>query len=927
MNAAIKLYLPYSVNSSMTQSNYSHKSQPKLLYPDRQINFSNTGSRNNLVLLAVVIGLILSLVLFTTMRNWEQQQLELKLKLTANEYNKAFKHELLEHGHDLETIKYFFQNSNNVSIQEFKNFTREFLKKDDTLAIEWVPRVSLDQRQQHERLLQSQLKHPYMITEKNSEQKLVAAGNRDFYFPIAFLNSAEDQQNSIGYDLGSEPVNLTAMKLARDRGTFIASKILPPTQTQNSTTFLLFNPYYGKGKTPDTLPARKKQLQAFFVVWLSVDAMVQEALSSIKSHGLNIYFYDISNPGKKVPLYTHISRSIRHAENLHPSNSSIRRKRVSSTYLSYIEYSSTINFAGKTWQIDYIPVEKFYATNTRWYALFILGLGILFTLFTSILMNILHRRNRQAEQWNKIKSEQLIHIQAAQNTMLDAMADGLIIINKKGRIEAFNKAAEKMFGYSSYDIIGASINKLMPVEFARHHDSYIQQSSLESNTTNIESRREIYGMHKNGSTFPISLSIKGMNVDGKIKYTGILRDISEQVKAKQELISAKEQAEVAAQAKSDFMATMSHEIRTPMNGILGMLQILEDSHLDSEQREQVTIIENSARALLAIINDILDFSKVEAGKLELVPEPGNLKEIANDTFALLKSKADEKELQLQIDFDKNCPAYVLIDSGRLRQILLNLVGNAIKFTQQGSVTIQIKQQHRDSNNVSLYFSVTDTGIGIPEASQSTLFDSFTQVDSSIQRQFGGTGLGLAICKQLISLMGGKIGVDSTAGKGTSIWFNLDLPICDAPITEQTKTDNSNFTFNGKILLVEDNLVNQKVMSAMLAKLDIDFDHAENGEVAVKKWAEGNYALILMDCQMPVMDGFEATRIIRENEAQKNQTPVPIIALTANVLESDKKRCQEVGMNAHLAKPVVLNILQNTLQRWLDKNTHNVDQAI
>ena len=870
---------------------------------------------STMILWPMVIGVGLSFLLFLSTQYWERERLKNKFTNTTISYDLVIKDALDELKHEIETIKYFYESSSKVTLNEFTSFTNHIASNPAIQAVEWIPQVAYADKAQHEKEIRKQGFKNYSIKEMSPNGKLINVSKRQFYYPVTFINPIQNNKQAHGFDLGSNPARLNALKTTRNTGQVISSEPVSLIQTKDKKrqAVLLFAPFYGTDNNPLSLNRRQKEIKSFLIAVFYIDVVIESALKNIKSQGLNISLSDVTSSSEKKYLHHHVSRSINHENNL------IFRILNTQTNLEYI---STINFSGRKWEIHYSPVEHFYHTNSSWYASIIFLSGLAITLFTTMLINTLQRRNLQTKKLNILKSEQFNDIQVAQNAMLDAMADGLIIITSKGIIEAFNLAAEKIFGYNSEELIGKKINTLMPDHISAKHDHYLQSSQLKDKVITLNNRTGLQAVRKNGEIFPISLSLKAMNVDGNLKYTGVLRDISEQYKNEQELIQAKEKAEVAAKAKSNFLATMSHEIRTPMNGIIGMLQILEDTKLNDKQKDQVSIIDSSAKALLAIINDILDFSKIEAEKLNLSPEPCDLQEIASRSLAILKNKADEKDLQLNLVFGKNCPYYFLADAGRIRQVLLNLLGNAIKFTQQGGVSLKIDLIKKNKNDASLRIEIIDTGIGISESAQESLFDSFTQVDNGMQRQFGGTGLGLAISKQLITLMNGEIGVKSSTDDGTTFWFELSLPLSEAPQNKISQT-NEKINFTGKILLVEDNIVNEKIMNAMLGKLNIQYEHAGNGEEAIKKWADDDFDLILMDCQMPIMDGFEATKIIRENEAQKNQLRIPIIALTANVLEIDKENCTAAGMDAHLAKPVIFATLQETLCFWLTKSKESI----
>ncbi len=565
--------------------------------------------------------------------------------------------------------------------------------------------------------------------------------------------------------------------------------------------------------------------------------------------------------------------------------------------------------------------------------LFVVACGLFFVLSTVALFVLWRRRIADAAE--RQRTEASLRENEEKFRSISAFAlDAIIMMDDEGNVCFWNEAATRIFGYTDQEVIGKNLHALLaPSRYQeRYHQAFARFHATGQGTAQGK-RLELTAMNKNRTEFPIELSLSTLQLSNRWHAVGVVRDISERRRTEIQLEQARKDVEsvnrrletsiehanqlaVAAEcanvAKSAFLANMSHEIRTPMNSIIGMTGLLLDTELSAEQHEYAETVKNSADTLLALINDILDFSKIESGKMDLETLDFDLRAVAEEIGDILSLSAHQKGLEMTFLIDSDIPLELRGDSGRLRQVLINLVGNAVKFTHQGEVAIHVRRESEDGDRITLRFAVKDTGIGIPADKRSMLFQPFSQVDASTTRRFGGTGLGLSICRGIVGMMGGQIGVESEVGEGSTFWFTV--PFKRQPVQTPPVAEGGKGLAGVRILAVDDNHTNRKVLRTFLKSWNCRCEVVSDADTALTRLLEAAAAndpfrIALVDMIMPGTHGETLGQMIKQNPALQD---TKLVMMMASVHRGQVARLNKIGFVACLIKPIKCTSLRNCL---------------
>ena len=836
--------------------------------------------------LTIIVSLMITLIIYLSweINNSETDKLKLEFRENINELVFSLEKEISLNLQSLYFLNNVFHTYDEVTPAEFKKLSTPVLKRLTSIqALEWIPKVEALERELYEKKHQT-LYPKFAITQRDSSGGMVVAQYREIYFPVYYLEPFKGNEKALGYDLASSKTRLDALKeSAKLKKLRITASIQLVQDKEKQKGFLAFSPIYKENNIS------REELQGFVLGVFKIRNILKP-IEGTKTKNI-IYSLIDSSTEKNDTLYTNNSNNV-----------TISNKDFT--------YKKDLNdFGGRHWYITAVPTDKYIAEHRSYLPYATLFFGIILVLLSAYLIY----KQRMFVQLLLQKSEKrfTLAMQGANDGLWDwdLISDEVyysprwlsMLGYKEGELSSNLQTLKELCTAKDVE----KVMKTLDTSFKEHADKFEVNLSMK---------------HKNGRKVDILSRAKIIWDKEKsipIRITGTHVDVTSYKKLEAKLRRTAEIAKKATVAKSNFLANMSHEIRTPMNAILGFVENLSKTETDTKRIDQFKIIEESTHSLLTIINDILDFSKIESGNIKLEKHPFSSKEIFQNTAIIFQDIALKKELIFNYNISEKLPAFLIGDSVRIKQIISNLLSNAIKFTpENGKVDFNISY-NKNTNELSC--EIIDTGIGIKSKNINSIFNSFEQADSSTTRKYGGTGLGLSISSKLTHLMGSKLNLTSKPNEGSCFYFTIQIFESKEDNTQEDKEvqNTQSKHYNSPILIVEDNKTNQLLLSMILDDLEIRYEVAENGLEAIEYFNKKSYAIILMDINMPILNGIEATKEIQKLEKERGIKQTPIIAVTANALIEDKEKFLSAGMIGYISKPYSQKEIQDTIIKYYE----------
>ena len=859
----------------------------------------------------VLIMLLLTGVTFFSTMRWESERQQSLLDDKGMELASALERRFIVHREILASLARAIEINPDISRAQFDHFTAvTLLDNQDIFALSYNPYVTQAQRAEFERRMAGVYSdRKFQITERNAARQLVRAGDRPVYVPVAYINPLTDNQPALGFDIHSDPKRRSAIERAQDSTQITATEPIRLVQDQQERKGILILAHTFKPGLPADQHTWEEQQSGFGVAVIKIDEMVEIATQGLLSPGLVFSLEDADTEPALRELY----------------------RTDPQAHQAPTAWQKTLVMADREWTLKLFVMDAYRQEHRSWLAWGVSAASLLFIALLQIFLLTSTGRTalvqqQVAEQTLEIraKNEALSLSEKKYRSVVDSIYEVIFQTDSQGMWTFLNPAWTELTGFAVRDSLGRPyLDYVQPDE--RKTLAALFTSLLRHERDHV--RHEACLLDRDGVKRWVEICARPLldANDQILGVSGAVLDITERHQADEALNLALQKAEAANRAKSQFLATISHEIRTPMNGVQGHLALLKDqTHLlPASSREHLEHADSSAALRRARLDDMLDFSKIDAGKLDLIADPLRLGPLAREIMVLMRGQLGKKSVILQQSIDPELDELVLQgDALRIRQVLMNLVSNAIKFTEEGRIGLAIQLEDVTDKHARIRMTVSDTGIGMTQEQLEGLFQPFTQADSSITRRFGGTGLGLSISQSLIKLMGSEgLKVSSTLGQGATFYFELSLPVLDATVqaSQQRPPLGPDTLDQMDVLLVEDNAINIALASAVLEGLGAQVSIATDGQKALDLLERlgPDFDVVLMDMQMPVLDGLSTTRAIRANP---DWAQLPIVAMTANAYESDRQACLDAGMNDFMTKPLDRNHLAEVLRKWVKAPT-------
>ena len=871
--------------------------------------------RSRILMYAVVgaIGFTVSAFVYWTLQQREYRLIGAEFRFNAEQRVGAIQSGLTANLSIGDALVAFYEGSERVERDEFDAFTKPFLVRYPGIQfLAWVPRIPVDQREQYEQNMREEGLANARILQADDQGQMEPAGQRDEYFPVTFIAPVGGHALEIGFDVASRPQFREAVEQTGASGNLVGlgGFRLGGDDDQSSGVFV-FVPVYQKDVSLESADQRREHLEGCIVAVLQLAEIVDGVAGFVESAGFGVQVSDSSLPIEERLVYARPAPT--QGETLSAG---------SETVPDAISHSAKLDVPGCFWTVKCTPLPGYVSQHQTGLPLTSAASCMIIWLLLAMYFNALVdrtakvrqlviRRTGQLQEANQSLEREVAERKRTELVLRDseALYSSLVetlpvqILRKdlEGRFTFANQSFCALLRKPIEEIVGKDDFDFYPAELAQKYRENDRQVAQTGKLFEDEEENEL-----DGETLVVHVMKSGVyDARGKIVGTQcIFWDVTERRRAERQLEEAKETAETASRAKSTFLANVSHEIRTPMNAIIGMTELVLGSELSAEQREHLMIVRESGEALVAVINDILDFSKIEAGRMEIDEAAFDLHETLGDTMKWLALRAHEKGLELVCHIDPEVPTGVIGDRTRLRQIVVNLIGNAVKFTSEGEVVLYVRCLSQEQSGVDVQFAVRDSGIGIPREKLDSIFGAFEQADTTTTRRFGGTGLGLAISKKLVELMSGKIWVESEVGRGST--FHVTLPFRLAPTESAGVPEASMELLRGmRVLVVDDNATNRRIVEEMVASWHLTPTSVETAEEAFRLLCQAQesgepFDLVLTDVNMPEMDGFDLAKRIKEDP---DVSSTLIMMLTSGDRPGNITRCEELGVAAYLLKPV------------------------